>query len=94
MEYKEILKLKSMLEKAKIPFQFRVWLGGYQIGYPHLPPDSRFICSVVEHPYSYGNKKDLLEIMGLTTNGNDVEGYLSARKVFNRIKKHYKGVSK
>lgn len=34
MEYKEIFRLKEMLEKAKIPFVFRNLYDGYQICYP------------------------------------------------------------
>lgn len=91
--YKEIFKLKEMLEKAQIPFVFKEHKGirdGYQILYPKY--DVR-ICSVIEHSYSYGNEKDLLEIMGLLTDEeseyDSVKGYLSAENVFERIKKDY-----
>ena len=63
-KYKEILRLKGMLEKAKIPFEFSELFGGYHITYP----SNKFrICSVIEHDYSYGNAQDLLEIKGLLT---------------------------
>ena len=62
--YKEILKLKGMLEKAKIPFEFSELFGGYHITYPI----NKFrICSVIEHDRSYGSEQDLLEIKGLLT---------------------------
>lgn len=53
------------------------------------------VCSVIEHEMSYGNDRDLLEIRGLLTvkemerEQDDVLGYLSARNVFGRIKRHY-----
>lgn len=87
---KEIFKLKEMLENENIPFEFaeREEMEGYQIGYPKLPP-GQFKCSIIQHKYSYGNDINLLEIMGLSKN-DDVEGYLSAEDVFERIKEHYK----
>jgi len=92
-KYNEILKLKNMLEKAEIPFEFSELFRGYHIVYPN----SQFKeCSVIEHDYSYGREKDLLEIKGLMTKKekkkekDDVLGYLSAEEVFNRIKKNWK----
>ena len=89
--YNEILKLKNMLEKAEIPFEFSKIFGGYHITYP----SNKFrICSVIEHDYSYGNEQDLLEIKGLLTRKEKkydyVLGYRSAEEVFNRIKKNWK----
>lgn len=113
-KYKEIFKLKKMLEKEGIPFEFinrfetmvpedriatmRKLLPDfeqYQICYPSS--DNRWI-SVVEGLGTYGSDKDLLEIMGgnkpydTFVYGEDhVQGYMTARAVFNRIKKHYEG---
>ena len=89
--YNEILKLKNMLEKAEIPFEFSEIFGGYHITYP----SNKFrICSVIEHDYSYGNEQDLLEIKGLLTKNekkyDEVIGYLSAEEVFKRIQKNWK----
>ena len=85
---KEIFKLKKMLEDEKIPFEFieREELEGSQIVYTS---NEKFICSVIQHKYSYGNDVNLLEMLGLTKH-DDVEGYLSAEDVFERIKRHYK----
>lgn len=105
MKYKEIFKLKEMLEKAKIPFEFADrnplgvrWAEKWQIGYPVLPPDDGNICSVIEGMGTYGQEQDLLEIMGLLTpeEGEDdsVKGYLTAKDVFKRIKNHYNEVIK
>ena len=98
-DYKEIIKLKEMLENANIPFDFFRWLenddlpkdyldvmDGYVLKYPNRC--SGEVCSVIEHGGSYGHEADKLEIMGLTGT-DDVEGWLSAEEVFNRIKKHY-----
>lgn len=89
-KYKEIFRLKEMLEKEKIPFIFRNIFGGFQINYPDI---RNRVCSVIEHEYSYGHNLDLLEIMGLLSEGetdDDVLGHLTAENVFNRIYKHYK----
>lgn len=92
MEYKEIFRLKEMLEKAEIPFEFGEYMGGYHLCYPNNKIKE---CSVIEHDCSYGREQDLLEIMGLLTDEelkrDDVVGFLSAENVFERIKKHYEG---
>lgn len=70
----------------------------YQICYPS--DDDRWI-SVVEGLGTYGSDDDLLEIMGgnkpydtFVYGENHVQGYMTARSVFNRIKKHYEGEMK
>ena len=93
MNYTEIFKLKEMLEKEKIPFEWRIRKteNGYQICYPNK---SLCDCSVIEHQYSYGNERDLLEIMGLLSKKEEEEdsvlGDLTAEEVFKRINKHWK----
>lgn len=90
--YKEIFRLKEMLEKAGIPFRFRELyedvprFHGYQLEYF---VGSKRIYSVIEHGASYGHDVDLLEIMGEA----DVAGWLTAEDVFKRIKQHYDEVS-
>ena len=95
MKYTEIFKLKEMLEKANIPFEFiehNDFRNGYQICYPK---GEKCVCSVIEHSFSYGSQNDLLEIQGLMTKKeleethDTVLGYLSAENVFERIKEHY-----
>lgn len=93
--YNEILRLKGMLEKEKIPFEFSKVFGGYHIVYSknHFTE-----CSVIEHDFSYGREEDLLEIQGLLTKKeyketqDTVIGYLTAENVFQRIKKHWKSI--
>lgn len=108
IEYKEILKLKEMLDRAEIPYEFMergfavegVCEKGYQLCYPYSfqSENGSCICSVIENYGSYGNERDLLEIMGLLTEeenkADSVKGYLTAEDVFSRIKKHYEGVKK
>lgn len=92
-KYNEIFKLKDILESAKIPFDFSELHGGYHIVYPE--GGGECICSVIEHDYSYGREKDLLEIQGLMTKEELEEtqdiilGYLTAEEVFQRIKNHW-----
>ena len=95
--YNEILRLKGMLEKAKIPFLFSELFGGYHIIYPN----NHFrVCSVIQHDCSYGREKDLLEIEGLLTKKemnrkqDDVLGYLTAENVFQRIENHWKELNR
>lgn len=87
-KYKEIFKLKKMLEREKIPFEFLKFdvMSGYQI---RLNEN----CDVIERIGSYGEKQDLLEIMGAMTKEemmcDSVLGYLSAKEVFKRFKYCY-----
>lgn len=104
VEYKEIFKLKEMLEKANIPIEFvdhsieEIDFKGYQICYPvsFRNSDGRCVCSIIEHLGSYGSEKDLLEIMGLLTPEEEqediVKGWLTAENVFERIKNHYEEI--
>lgn len=94
-DYKEIFKLKELLEKACIPFiwkELKDYRNGYQILYP-VAEDA--VCSVIEHQFSYGNEEDLLEILGLMTKEEEEEqndsvlGFLTAENVFERIRKDF-----
>lgn len=90
-KYTEILRLKGMLDEAKIPNEFHKFMDGWQVVYQS--DDSHRIMDAVEHYGSYGQENNLLEIMGLLTPEEDeydsVAGYLTAQNVFDRIKKHY-----
>ena len=65
-KYKEIFRLKNMLDKAGIEYEWieRDEVNGYQIC---CPSDADRYISVVETFGSYGSENDLLEIMGLLT---------------------------
>lgn len=84
--YNEILRLKNMLELAKIPFKFRVMRDGYQL---KLNSD----IDAIEHCNSRGSHRDLLEIKGGLTREelelDDVKGYMTANEVFMRFKYCY-----
>ena len=99
-KYKEIFKLKQMLEKEKIPFDFTVRSYpelekiAYHLEYPKkYKVDSDRVVSVIEGSDSYGCEEDKLEIMGLLTPEeaeiDSVAGWLTADEVFKRIKEHY-----
>lgn len=91
-KYNEIIKLHEMLNKADIPHTFESEHGGHHIYYNCLGRS----CSVIEHNYSYGSHKDLLEICGLLTvkeaQQDGVAGYLTADDVFNRILSAHRAV--
>lgn len=121
MEYKEIFRLKKMLEEANIPFKFTDDLfntksihielrqqiqdailrqqiqDAIKDQYPaysiQIIKNGKVLCDAVEHTLSYGNKEDLLEIMGGLTEeeqeNDSVLGYLTAKEVFKRFKYCY-----
>lgn len=86
----EMAKLISKLKWAHIPFETNDIFGTTQVVYPSK---ERMVCDVVCHKFSYGYEKGLLEIMGLVkereVDDDEVEGYLDAEEVFNRIYKDY-----
>ena len=88
------MKLDKMLTDANIPHTLDRFLDGWQICYPNN--DGR-VADAIQHFGSYGNAKNLLEIMGLLTEEEEkcdsVKGYLTAEDVFNRISEHYKAHS-
>ena len=96
MEYKEIFRLKKMLEEANIPFKWDVdnFMGGegYQI-IIYSKDGITILCDCFENLRSYGNKEDKLEIMdGLTEEeyeNDSVLGWLTAEEVFKRFKYCY-----
>lgn len=99
-KYKEIFKLKEMLEEENIPHVFILdgqfeHFESYQLAYPGL---NNMICSCIEGYGTYGAEKDLLEIDGLLTKEerilDTIVGNLTAIEVFNRIKEHYGNTEK
>lgn len=89
--YNEIFKLKELLEKENIPFEFKNIYDGYQV---IIRNSNKFkLADAIEHNFSYGNEEDLLEIMGGLTEEeeefNNVLGYLSSEEVFKRFKYCY-----
>ena len=104
MNYTEIFKLKEMLEEANIPFTFTDDFFGvkkkleenpsfsilYRNEYPAYQIRLGDLADVIQHCYSDGNKRDLLEIMGALTeeeeNYDSALGFLKAEEVFKRFK--------
>ena len=93
-KYKEIFRLKEMLEKAEIPFYFHdiPEHHGHQIVYTGKKGFS-ITCSVIQHDFSYGGSVELLEISGLLTDEEKkrdaVLGWQTAEDVFGRIVNHW-----
>lgn len=89
-KYTEILKLRQMLCKAGIPHTLSRMYDGWQIIYFR---GQEQIANAVQHRFSYGAEKDMLELQGLLKpqekECDDVAGYLSANEVFKRIKKDF-----
>ncbi len=85
-ENNEMDKLIPMLCKADIPFDLAIHMGRPQIIYPSI---EKHVCDAVLHWGSYGRENGLLEIMGLCDAEDDVEGWLTADEVFDRILDHY-----
>ena len=87
----EMTKLIALLEVAHVPYEVRPhWDDTIQVGYPNF---ENTVCDAVCFPGSYGYEQGLLEIMGLVDEeevGDNVEGYLTAMKVFQRIFRHYR----
>lgn len=91
--YKEILKLNTMLDNAKIPHMMRRLDDGWQVIYTPYHPDF-WVADAIETRYSYGVDDDLLELAGKLLTEEElkydsvVEG-LTAKDVFERISKHW-----
>jgi len=90
-EYKrEPLRLASMCLANNIPFEIAELYEGMIVAYPSF--ENR-VSDAICHNGSYGRKEGLLEIMGLVnaekTDGDDVEGYLTAEEVFMRWNEHW-----
>ena len=102
MEYKEIFKLKCILEEENIPFRFvdnsMTFKGGeygtFQYYRIYVPSFLRKVISVVQGSGSKGGTEDLLEITGLLTEEERIKhdgvlGGLTSEQVFERIQKYY-----
>ena len=88
----EMIKLIEILTKSSIPFEITSCWGTPQVWYPNR---EHAVCDAVCHKFSYGGKDGLLEVMGLVDEekvGDEVEGYLTAEEVANRILEHHRKV--
>lgn len=97
MKYKEIFKLKQMLEDANIPFEFfdNTFDESSFLSYQIIINDknNEKLCDAIQCLGSYGEKEDLIEIMGGLTQKegkyDSVLGGLTAEEVFERFKYCY-----
>ena len=99
-KYKEIFKLKKMLEDAKIPFDFyerdvdievKTIIPEWEHWHINYPSKKDCVISAIEGTGTYGAEEDKLEIMEELTEEevkhDTVEGWFTAENVFERIKK-------
>jgi hypothetical protein len=83
----EILYLERELLKTDIHFTLSRLYDGWQIVIYDI--DGNYLTDVIEHSWSYGSEDDLLEVMGAlakNTDGDSVEGYLSAFGILERLR--------
>ena len=84
--YKEILKLRDMLERADIPFDFCDLIDGYKITLNKN-------VSAIQFNGSYGHEQDKIEICGGLTKREQengvAKGWLTAEEVFKRFEYCY-----
>lgn len=84
-KHKEIVKLKAMLDKAKIPYQLNRLFSGYHLFCIDKDRNRKF--SVMQHDESFGSDEGLIEVRKPLTN----RVALTAEEVFERIKKCCEG---
>lgn len=90
VNYTEMGKLEQLLQDAKIPYRMDYVLGMPSVRY--YGHNDELICDAICHSYSDGYEEGLLEIMGLTSNEDSVEGWLTSEEVFDRFSEDwYKG---
>lgn len=86
---REIERLVKMLENTNIPYELTDDAMGNSNNQIWYPNHDEKICDVICHKYSYGGEDGYLEIMGLSENEDEVEGWLTAEQVFYRIHNNY-----
>ena len=84
-----IKTLANMLFDHNIPFEVTTDAEGNENNQIWYPSREKSVCDVICHKYSYGYECGLLEMMGLTTTEDDVDGYLTPEDVFERIWRHW-----
>lgn len=106
--YKEIFKLKVMLDEENIAYEFydNSQDNAYSNGKPYIhyqiivkeQYSNNNLISVIEGIGTYGEKQDLLEIMGCLTEQERkedcVKGSLTAEEVLKRIKDKFFNINK
>ena len=87
-KYNEIFRLKDMLDKAEIDYTFNNLYDGYQI---KITYEDKLIISVIEHEFSYDNKRDLVEFMYIGSAPISINAYAAFMfiKDILELKQHY-----
>ena len=87
-KYNEIFRLKDMIEKENIEYDFNNLYDGYQI---KITYEDKLIISVIEHEFSYDNKRDLVEFMYIGSAPISINAYAAFMfiKDILELKKHY-----
>lgn len=86
-KYNEIFRLKDMLDKAEIDYTFNNLYDGYQIKIDYIDiyaTDFLKTISIIEHYFSYGNERDMVEFYDF--DNDPVEVY--ACRAFEKIIEH------
>lgn len=84
----EMQKLILLLVQMRVPFEIGYQNFGDNNLYPQvwLPNKAKVKADVICHPWSYGGKEGLLEMMADFDNfDDDVKGYLTAREALDQI---------
>lgn len=87
VDYTEMARLELYLQETKIPYRMDYVLEMPSVRY--YGHGNKLICDAICHSGSYGHEDGLLEIMGLTRNNDSVEGWLTSREVFYRIREDW-----
>lgn len=84
----EMQKLVLLLVEMRVPFEMAYQEFGNNDLYPQiwLPNKANVKADVICHPWSYGGKDGLLEMMADFDNyDDDVKGYLTANEALDQI---------
>lgn len=84
IDLKEITELVTLLVGTNIPFELTYFRNTPHIEYPSK---NNCIYSVICHSGALGSEQGLLEIMYCES--MEVEGHLTAKQVYEKIKKHH-----
>lgn len=75
-KYTAIHKLHEKLTELGIPHTMQEVFGGWQIAVPENHRPNEFEGDAIQHPYSYGNQVDKIEVYGFGL--DEPAGYLKA----------------
>lgn len=90
-KYNEIFRLKDMLDKAEIDYTFNNLYDGYQIKIDYIDIyasslDFLKTISIIEHYFSYGNERDMVEFYDFDSDPVGVYACRAFEKIIEHIK--------